>query len=80
MQHNSPNRIRLRTFERGVGETQSCGSAACAAASIGIRNKSLTSPVEVSMPGGKLTIEWEGEGTPLWMEGPTSWMSEGQIN
>ena len=50
--------IRLRVFERGVGETLACGTGACAAVAVGRRHGRLDSTVEVELPGGKLEITW----------------------
>lgn len=64
-------RIRLRVYERGVGETMACGSGACAAVCAGIRLGILASLVSVSFSGiGKLTIHWSEPNAPLFMEGP----------
>ncbi|RKZ36540.1 MAG: diaminopimelate epimerase [Gammaproteobacteria bacterium] len=71
--------IRLRVFERGVGETLACGSGACAAAVIGRLQGHLEDMVEVDLPGGRLTVSWSGEGEPVWMSGPTARVFEGNI-
>jgi diaminopimelate epimerase len=77
------HRIRLRVWERGAGETLACGTGACAAAVAGIRRGLLESPVEVETRGGRLTIEWEGQGTtaPLAVRltGPATRVFEGEI-
>ncbi|WP_416332539.1 diaminopimelate epimerase [Marinobacter sp. NP-4(2019)] len=70
---------RLRVFERGSGETLACGSGACAAVVAGCLRGLLDSRVEVELRGGKLIIEWQGEGTPVMMEGPAASVFEGQI-
>jgi diaminopimelate epimerase len=62
--------IRLRVFERGVGETQACGTGACAAVATGIRDGLLDGSVQVDLPGGTLHIRWPGPGHTLWLEGP----------
>lgn len=62
--------IRLRVFERGVGETRACGTGACAAAATGIRAGQLEPRVRVDLPGGTLIIRWQGPSHHLWMEGP----------
>ncbi|MEH3021485.1 MAG: diaminopimelate epimerase [Pseudomonas oryzihabitans] len=72
-------RARLRVWERGVGETRACGTGACAAAVAGIRQGWLKSPVSIELPGGLLTIEWEGVGQPVLMTGPTTRVYEGQV-
>ncbi len=69
--------IRLRVYERGVGETLACGTAACAAVVAGIRRQLLTTPVVVKMPGGQLTINWHGE--QVQMVGPAVKVFEGEI-
>lgn len=74
-----PHHARLRVWERGCGETQACGTGACAAAVAGIRQGWLASPVEVSLPGGALSIEWAGPGTPVMMTGPAVRVFEGQV-
>jgi len=71
--------IRLRVFERGAGETLACGTGACAAAAIGIRNSLLDENVQVELRGGDLTINWSGEGSALFMTGPAETVYEGQI-
>lgn len=70
---------RLRVWERGVGETQACGTGACAAAVAGIRQGWLQSPVTIELPGGTLNIEWDGPGTPVRMTGPAVRVYEGQV-
>lgn len=71
--------IRLRVFERGVGETQACGSGACAAVAVGIMQGVLDSCVRVDLPGGSLSIEWAGEGQPLYMTGAAEHIYDGVI-
>ena len=73
-------RIRLRVFERGVGETLACGSGACAAVALGIHNSLLDEAVNVELRGGDLTISWRGEGEPLLMTGPAQTVFKGQIS
>jgi diaminopimelate epimerase len=71
--------IKLRVYERGVGETLACGTGACAAVASGIKRGVLESPVEVKLPGGNLKIEWPGPGHSLMMEGPATSVFEGKI-
>lgn len=69
--------IRLNTWERGAGLTLACGTGACAAAVVAIRKKLVTSPVEVRLPGGKLTIEW-APGGKIRMSGPATHVFTGE--
>lgn len=73
------NNINLRVFERGVGETQACGTGACAAVAIGINQGVLNNAVNVNLPGGKLFIEWKGVNHPLYMTGPATHVYDGFI-
>ena len=79
MQVVADNHIRLRVFERGVGETLACGSGACAAVVHGIRQGWLSDTVTVELPGGKLSIRWPGDGEQVLMTGPTAVVYEGSI-
>ncbi|MBI5439288.1 MAG: diaminopimelate epimerase [Nitrosomonadales bacterium] len=79
MQVMDRHHIRLRVYERGSGETLSCGTGACAAAVAGIRRGLLDSPVNVSTRGGALTVAWGGEGQPVLMTGPAITVFEGEI-
>ena len=72
--------IKLRVYERGAGETMSCGTGACAAVVIGIQRGLLDSSVQVATHGGVLTISWEGLGKPVIMTGPAITVFEGEIN
>ncbi|EAR11252.1 diaminopimelate epimerase [Reinekea blandensis] len=78
MQIVDRSNIRLRVFERGVGETLACGTGACAAVVAGVLNGWLDHTVSVTLPGGKLTIHWAGEGNIL-MTGPATRVYEGVI-
>lgn len=71
--------IRLRVFERGVGETMACGTGACAAVVVGVLQGHLDNKVLVDLPGGQLQIQWDGEGSPVLMTGPTAHVFEGLI-
>src|SRR5258706_1113770 len=82
MQIVGRNEIKLRVYERGAGETLSCGTGACAAVAAGIRRGLLDSPVAVHTHGGALTISWDGahnEAAPLYMAGPPATVFEGEI-
>jgi len=69
----------LRVWERGAGETLSCGTGACAAAVAGIARGLLDSPVRVGTRGGTLTIAWAGGDNPVSMKGPAATAFEGTI-
>lgn len=79
MQVVNRNEIRLRVFERGAGETQACGTGACAAVAAGHRLGLLDADVDVHLPGGSLQISWQGGDEPLFMTGPTATVFEGSI-
>ncbi len=72
------NRIRLRVFERGVGETLACGSGACAAAAVLMRRGRIDREVAVELPGGTLTIAWPDDDAEISMSGPTAFVFEGE--
>ncbi|NND53889.1 MAG: diaminopimelate epimerase [Gammaproteobacteria bacterium] len=69
MQVVGPAHIRLRVFERGVGETSACGTGACAAVAAGRQAGLLDEEVTVALPGGELRVRWPGEGAPVWLIG-----------
>lgn len=72
-------RIRLRVYERGAGETPACGTGACGAVAVGRLWGMLAPQVVVALPGGELTISWDGPGSSLWMRGPAVAVFEGTI-
>jgi diaminopimelate epimerase len=78
MQVVSRTEVRLRVYERGVGETLACGSGACAAVVAGIRRGLLGPRVDVRMRGGMLTVEWRGGA--VRMTGPTQSVYAGEID
>ena len=71
--------IRLRVYERGAGETLSCGTGACAAVVTGISRGLLDSPVRVETRGGVLNIAWQGKGASVLMSGPAVTVFSGEI-
>ena len=71
--------LRLRVYERGAGETEACGSGACAAAVIGQIQGFVDTDVRVSLPGGDLMISWAGVDQPVFMTGPATRVFEGHI-
>lgn len=79
MQIINASNIRLRVFERGVGETRACGTGACAAVAVGVRQKILQRRVSVELPGGSLEICWPEDGLSIEMTGPCAKVFEGHI-
>ncbi|MGB9670536.1 MAG: diaminopimelate epimerase [Halothiobacillaceae bacterium] len=79
MQVVAPDHIRLRVYERGAGETLACGTGACAAVVAGRLHGWLVDTVKVDLPGGRLTIHWQGEGRHVTMTGPATRVFEGRI-
>ncbi len=80
MQVLGRSHIRLRVYERGVGETLACGTGACAAVVCGIRLGLLSDTVDVQTRGGLLTIQWPGGDAPVLMTGPANTVFEGEID
>ena len=75
----APDHVRLRVFERGVGETQACGTGACAAVAVGRRHGPLAEEVRVDVTGGRLIVQWPGPGEPIWLTGPAETAFEGHV-
>jgi diaminopimelate epimerase len=73
------DRIDLRVFERGVGETLACGTGACAAAVIARSRGLVNERVLVRLRGGELVISWPGSDEPVWMSGPAEQVFDGTI-
>jgi len=73
------NRLKLRTFERGAGETLACGTGACATAVAAIATKRAQSPVQVDMAGGSLTVSW-APGERVKMRGTATHVFEGELD
>ena len=71
--------LEMRVWERGTGETLACGTGACAAAVIAIMNKLAESPIKIHLPGGDLTIEWEGKESDVFMTGTATEVFQGDI-
>lgn len=80
MQVVSRHEIRLRVYERGAGETLSCGTGACAAVVAGICRGLIDSPVRVKTRGGELLIAWAGGDASVMMTGPAVTVFVGEIN
>ncbi len=80
MQILNMHQLALRVYERGVGETLACGSGACAAAAIAIRDGDCHSPVKVQLPGGELVIHWSDPKASVWMEGEAHCVYQGWVD
>ena len=76
------NALSMRVFERGVGETEACGSGACAAVVSGILNGFLSANefIEVKMRQGSLFVKWDGNLlSPVLLSGPATTVFEGEF-
>jgi diaminopimelate epimerase len=80
MQVVDRRRIKLRVHERGVGETQACGTGACAAVAFGAKRDLLDSEVRVDLPGGSAIVSWSGPGQHIWLTGPATMVFTGSID
>lgn len=72
------DRLRLRVYERGVGETLACGSGACAAAAVLMRRGVIDRQVSITLPGGVLQISWPDDAAEVIMSGPAAFVFEGE--
>ena len=79
MQVVDKDHIRLRVYERGVGQTLACASGACAAVAIGCRWGLLNRVVQVSLPGGQLQVSWPKPSAAMRMLGPVQTVYQGII-
>ncbi|KFN49827.1 diaminopimelate epimerase [Arenimonas composti] len=75
----APDRIRLRVYERGVGETRACGSGACAAVAVLVRRGRVGREVAVELPGGVLGVRWPQDDAPVTLSGPTAFVFDGSF-
>jgi diaminopimelate epimerase len=71
--------IQMRVWERGAGETMGCGTAACASAVASVLNGYTDRMVTVSLPGGKLEVEWNQKDNNIYMRGPAETIFKGEI-
>lgn len=79
MQIVSPNRLKVRVYERGCGETKACGSGAVAAALVGRQFFSMAEKIVVELALGELIIEWQGNASPVYLTGPATFVYEGRL-
>ena len=80
MQTVDRNRLRVRVYERGVGETMACGSGACAAVVAGREWGVVNEKVTVELRGGSLAVQWLGREEPVLMTGPATHVFNGEID
>jgi diaminopimelate epimerase len=80
VESETPDRIKLRVWERGTGVTQACGTAACAAAVAAARTGRTGRAVSVELPGGVLFIEWRAADDHILMSGPAEFEFEGVLH
>lgn len=76
----SRNRINLRVYEYGAGETLACGSGACAAAAVLMRQGRIDRSVLVTLPGGELYINWPDATEQITLTGPATFVFEGEFS
>jgi diaminopimelate epimerase len=70
-------RMDVRVWERGVGETLACGSGCCAAMVAARLHELVGERVEITQPGGVMTVEWDGKGD-VYLTGPAEFVFEGE--
>ena len=75
----APDRIRMRVWERGSGETMACGTGSCASVAAMIRKGLVSDHATVELRGGSLSVFWDREKDILWMDGPAETVFEGEI-
>jgi diaminopimelate epimerase len=76
----SRSHIRLRVWERGVGETLACGTGTCAAVAVGRKLGWLDEVVQVDLPGGRASVSWAGPDKSIWLTGPAVTVFEGHVD
>ena len=75
-----PREVRMRTWERGSGATQACGTGASAVCVAGILTGRTASPLVAHLPGGDLSLEWDGGDSTVRMTGPAVEVFEGTLD
>ena len=68
----TPHEVKMRTWERGSGITLACGTGACAVAVAGVLTNRTRERVLAHLPGGDLSLDWDGAGAPVFMTGPAT--------
>ncbi|MDL2299597.1 diaminopimelate epimerase, partial [Bacteroides sp. OttesenSCG-928-E20] len=75
----SPQKANVRVWERGTGETQACGTGACAVLVAGVLTGRLERKATIGLPGGDLQVEWNEEKNRVYMTGEAVTVFEGEI-
>lgn len=75
----SPEKVRVRVWERGTGVTQACGSGACATIVAAARRGLTGRKAEIILDGGSLFMEWRAEDSHILMTGPASFVFKGEL-
>ena len=79
-QRESDSCVRVRTWERGSGITQACGTGACAVVVAGVLEEKLSHECQVLLPGGALQVQWAGAGRAVIMTGPAVEVCRGTLS
>ncbi|WP_262415597.1 diaminopimelate epimerase [Pseudomonas sp. MIS38] len=79
VQLQSRNRIKLKVYEFGAGETLACGSGACAAVAVLARAGRVDRSVDVELPGGALEVTWESDLSAMYLSGPAEFVFDGEL-
>jgi len=74
----SKTEAKMRVWERGAGPTKACGTGACAVLVAGVLTQRLEERATIHLPGGPLTISWEGVGASVMMTGPAAFVFSGE--
>jgi diaminopimelate epimerase len=74
---DSPSHLTARVWERGSGETMACGTGACGIAVASILGGHTGNTVDITLPGGTLTVNWDGDGE-VFLEGPAQEVFSGE--
>ena len=77
---DGPEELTMRVWERGAGETQACGTGACAAAAAAVLTGNCKPAVTVHLPGGDLKIRWDRQNNHIFMTGPATFVFDGETN
>ena len=75
----SPDKANVRVWERGTGETQACGTGACAVLVAGALTGRLKRKATITLPGGNLEIEWNADNNHVYMTGDAVTVFEGEV-